>query len=675
MAETTLGAGSADVPHEASAAGQNTSETAGDFPPVSPTASFPQELGSVKLLEVIGRGASGTVYRGHDTLLNRSVAVKFLSAGFSDDAAHRQRFLDEARMVAAVRHPNLVEIFQAGFAGDSPYLVLAFVSGATLAQVIRHGGPLPLEVVIEILDQISAALQELHRQGILHRDIKPTNILVDTDGQVRVTDLGVSLRTGSASSGNVPARPAGTPLYMAPETFEGRTSPRSDVYSLGITLFELLSGEPPYCGTFDELAEKHRREPLPDEPLAARGLPASVIEVLQRAVHKEIPFRFKSADDLARALRTAAGLNSNPVKARSELSLRVRQAAGQAPVQPRTSTAPDASGVQSVDQIIHVTRERRQDLIARKYPPLNASATNAADDAGGEPRIVADLPCLTCEYNLRGLPLSGRCPECGSPVAQSANPDLLRFAGPAFITKLRRGAGSILLGVLLSWLVLPVSYEVARFGSVNSLLFGLLVDAVMLLGAALFAVGMYKVTAADPRAMGEDKLRMLRRWTRWAVAVAVGTFVIASAGSMLSRHAAWLAPVIQVTSDFGKAALLLALFGHLRCLRQQAIRIPSPFLRRRARALSWGLPLSWGLYFAYMAIFPLVFRLADRRRPLPTLLALLMPISVIAMLAFSLFYLVFLGSLRRRLRKELTLARQIAANPPIEMESVAKVDH
>ena len=277
--------------------------------PAGPRLEPGRELGPVRLVREIGRGATGAVFLGHHTVLGRDVAVKFLTTVTAGPDGLK-RFVDEARAAAAVRHAHLTQIFHADVDGGTPYLVLEYVRGPTLRQLLDDAGPLGANVAAAVLGDVAAAVHELHGRGVIHRDIKPSNVLVDKEGRLFVTDFGLAVRrthlpTGAGPAGDVDF--AGTPAYMAPEMFEGRISARTDVYAMGVMTYQLLAGNTPFAGSFHELRDKHLHEPLPTEVLRAAGVSPEVVEVVERATSKQPMFRYKTATDFARALRDAAG--------------------------------------------------------------------------------------------------------------------------------------------------------------------------------------------------------------------------------------------------------------------------------------------------------------------------------------------------------------------------------
>ncbi len=233
-----------------------------------------------ELEELVGTGGMSSVYRARDTLLERPVALKILHEHFESDEEFVERFRREARAVARLSHPNIVGVIDRGEAGERQFIVFEYVDGENLKEMIDRTGPLPVRRAIELGLDIAQGLSFAHKNGLVHRDVKPQNVLLANGGEVKVTDFGIarSLEVqGVTQTGTV----LGTSNYIAPEQASGRpVSPQTDVYSLGVVLYELLTGEVPFPGeNFVAVAMKHVHEPppsvlerRPDTPLRLAGV-------------------------------------------------------------------------------------------------------------------------------------------------------------------------------------------------------------------------------------------------------------------------------------------------------------------------------------------------------------------------------------------------------------------
>ena len=263
-------------------------------------------LGKYRILERIGGGGMAEVFRGRHEKLDRDVAIKVLRSSLASDPGFIARFEREARLVANLRHSNIVQVFDFDTHGDRLYMVMEYVKGGTLKQFLETKNEIrekiPLREILRLLSQIAGALDYAHEQGMLHRDLKPSNILLDLDGNTYLSDFGIARIIGQSEitrTGSI----LGTPAYMSPEQCEGSTlTPASDIYSLGIILFEMITG----CVPFDAespLAVLHRQihDPLPMLALYRRGLPSEMDTFLQKALAKKPGDRFPNARALLKA--------------------------------------------------------------------------------------------------------------------------------------------------------------------------------------------------------------------------------------------------------------------------------------------------------------------------------------------------------------------------------------
>jgi eukaryotic-like serine/threonine-protein kinase len=258
----------------------------------------------------IATGGMGEVWRATDTTLGRVVAVKLLKTEYADDEMFRTRFASEAQHAAALHHPGVAAVYDFGEAaptdggGPRPYLVMELVDGQPLSALIRPGQPLDPEVTRDLMAQAGDAIGAAHDAGIIHRDVKPGNLIVTPDRRVKITDFGIARATegmAMTQTGQV----MGTPQYLSPEQAQGgRATPASDVYSLGVVTFECLTSRRPFAGeTPVATALAHLREPVP--PLPA-SVPSDLAAVVTRALAKDPADRFPDATAYAAALRDPA---------------------------------------------------------------------------------------------------------------------------------------------------------------------------------------------------------------------------------------------------------------------------------------------------------------------------------------------------------------------------------
>jgi eukaryotic-like serine/threonine-protein kinase len=263
-------------------------------------------LGHHLVLEVLGEGGMGVVYKARDTQLGRSVALKVMRAEWMDDAERHRRLVREAQAASALNHPNILTIYEIGFDAGVGFIAMEFITGGTLADLLASG-PLPACRALRVTAQVADALAAAHAAGIVHRDLKPSNIMLATEDRVKVVDFGIAKLAGSA----VPTGAAATALtasgaivgsapYMSPEQAAGRgIDERSDIFSLGAVLYEMLAGHRPFAGAdgADTLAAILR-----DTPPPIPGVAPQVARVVERCLAKDPSQRFRSAGELKAAI-------------------------------------------------------------------------------------------------------------------------------------------------------------------------------------------------------------------------------------------------------------------------------------------------------------------------------------------------------------------------------------
>ena len=267
-----------------------------------------QDGGRYQLTSRIATGGMGEVWRAEDTVLDREVAVKVLKQEYADDPTFRARFEAEARNAAALHHPNVASVFDFGELNDDdgsghrrPFLVMELVPGQPLSVLLRGGEPMPPERASEVVAQAADAIAAAHTLGIVHRDVKPANLLVTPDGIVKITDFGIA-RAADGAAITQTGQIIGTPHYISPEQAEGQPATQaSDIYALGVVLYECLAGRRPFArDTPIQVALAHIRE---DVPPLDDAVPARLRAIVDKALAKDPAERFASAADLALALR------------------------------------------------------------------------------------------------------------------------------------------------------------------------------------------------------------------------------------------------------------------------------------------------------------------------------------------------------------------------------------
>lgn len=279
----------------------------------SPTLAEGTTLAHYSIRSVLGAGGMGTVYLAEDTALERPVAVKVLNHEVAGDAAFTDRFVREARAAASVSHPNLTHVYFVGTSEGRPFFAMEYCPGTTLEEIARRESPVPLERGIRLLAQAARGLAAAHGAGVVHRDVKPGNLLVLPDGTVKVADFGLA-KSLAADVVATAGRIMGTPTYMSPEQVRGRpVDARTDVYLLGLTAWCLFAGRPPFASEqVGELIHDQMNTPLPDLEGPRPDLPPALGELLSRMCEKDPAKRPASMEEVARRLEGMLPRQLNP---------------------------------------------------------------------------------------------------------------------------------------------------------------------------------------------------------------------------------------------------------------------------------------------------------------------------------------------------------------------------
>jgi serine/threonine-protein kinase len=300
--------------------------------------------GRYRVERELGHGGMASVYLARDEELERRVALKVLAAHLASEPGFYERFMREARMAARLTHPNIVQVFDAGEDEDRPYIVMEYVPGRTLAEEIRENGKLEPARVVDLALQVCGGLELAHASGLVHRDVKPQNLLVRDDGVVKIADFGIAHAAGATKLTQI-GSVLGTAAYLAPEQAGGEpVTAAADIYSLGVVLYELLSGTTPY--QFESLAEllvKQREEPIRPLRELEPSVPERLEAVVMRCLARNPDYRPRSAAELARDLAAASP-------------------------DPPTVPLPPESGVQATDV---ETETRRLPEPRRQRPPAS----------------------------------------------------------------------------------------------------------------------------------------------------------------------------------------------------------------------------------------------------------------------------------------------------------------
>ncbi len=264
--------------------------------------TVPKTIGQCRIEKKIGEGGMGSVYLGRHKTLDIPRAIKLLPKHIDlKDPEYSQRFFREARIAARLRHPNMVQVHECGAEEGYYYLIMDYVEGPTCRELVEREGRLDWHKAVDITRQIAEGLKYAASKGIIHRDVTPGNIIIDSDGTARITDLGLAKETTAEATGLTRSGASlGTPYYMSPEQINSARDVdfRTDIYSLGATMYHMVCGTVPYTGTTFEVMTKQVREPLPSPQSHVPDLPAALADILRKMMAKSPENRYDSYDSL-----------------------------------------------------------------------------------------------------------------------------------------------------------------------------------------------------------------------------------------------------------------------------------------------------------------------------------------------------------------------------------------
>ena len=285
----------------------------------------PTYIDHYQILKTLGSGGFGTVYLARDDKLRREVVLKVLHANWASDQQMRSRFMREARAMARLKHPNIVTVYAVEDGSQQPYIVMEYVAGSSLDRYLQQRGAgrqLSVSEALPILRQMAAALDAAHQQKMVHRDVKPANVLMEPNGHVKLTDFGIVKLLQTAGTSLMTRGIMGTGLYMSPEQADvsrlHEIGPASDIYALGIVAYQMLAGRMPFSGAnIHAILYAHINTPPPNPRTFNPNIPAKVVPVLQKALAKPPPARYRSANAFVNALEKAVQLTRPQARPRS----------------------------------------------------------------------------------------------------------------------------------------------------------------------------------------------------------------------------------------------------------------------------------------------------------------------------------------------------------------------
>jgi serine/threonine-protein kinase len=365
--------------------------------PTNPESRVPQRIGRFTDLHVLGRGGMGAVYRAYDPELDRPVAIKVMLHSTPDFVA---RFRREAQAIARLTHGNVVQVFDFGVDDDgNPYFVMELVEGKPLDALLRDRGRLPTLEAVGIARQAAQGLVAAHRAGIIHRDVKPSNLIVDSHGTVKLVDFGIA-RSSTGQQLTTAASLMGTPGYMAPEQAQGKAvDHRADIYALGLTLFEMLAGEAPFQAEDPiALVVMNMNDPLPDLRRRDLGLPETLIALVEQMAKKPPDDRPQSCDAVIRGLDAIGDLAPTAPSARPVVADGDASSIPPTHVRPIETPAPSPRrgvglavavallvggiGVTLVVKLVPKTKDAAKPVAVRPALPTSDTAQKAAGPSG-----------------------------------------------------------------------------------------------------------------------------------------------------------------------------------------------------------------------------------------------------------------------------------------------------
>ena len=400
-----------------------------------------RRIGRYQLLEIVGRGGQGTVYRGHDPSTGQIVAVKILSENHSD-GDFLERFQREASILASVEHPNVIKVFDHGEEEGRHYIVTEYVP-ENLARIIDQGDPLPLRRALTISAQIASALAVTHDNGITHRDVKPANVLITDTGDVKLTDFGIAT-ADVMNTVTTPDAAVGTPLYMSPEQIQSREiDGRSDIYSLGCLLYQILTGVPPFHGeNAYDIFSAHMNSNYEQLSAAIEDCPEELDNLVNKALEKNIEDRFQTADEfVAAAMKVAEQLpgTGDQTLATRVMPRTIRSMARREPIWKRKNTWISGIAALAIIGIIGFATATMMDGGSAVGLATGVTDTTSNSDETQLPIVVPEEPIQELDLPIAANILLAAGPDLNMVTAQIQTPTKADVAHLANVSASIRG--------------------------------------------------------------------------------------------------------------------------------------------------------------------------------------------------------------------------------------------
>jgi serine/threonine-protein kinase len=383
-------------------------------------------LGNCVIEDLLGQGGMARVYRGRQEHLDRDVAIKVLPPYYAADPAFIERFKLEARAMAMLSHPHIVTVHDAGEDNGQLYIIMEYISGGTLKQ--RMAAAMPLKDVTRVVHEVASALSYAHSMGIVHRDVKPVNVLMDGSGRAVLSDFGIAKVLETSAALTHAGAGVGTPEYMSPEQCRGApVDARADIYALGVMLYEMLTGRTPFqADNYTALAHSHIYEPVPPPSRLNPRISPAVQSVILKALEKDPADRFQKATELAGALEAA-------VSAQTPVAPAAGRPSSSPPLRSAPSSGPQRGGMA---QVVYCPRCQCANGMHQRFCSSCGLAFGPTPPPANGQHAQATASWVDCpQCRALNPPINRYCTSCGASLLAGVEGKVCR------VCRMRNGAG------------------------------------------------------------------------------------------------------------------------------------------------------------------------------------------------------------------------------------------